>query len=277
MTEHDGPGLEDAGLDAALVALAHRSPVLVALDFDGVIGPIVEHPDDARPTPAAAAALARLAQAPSVRLALVSGRRLADLAAVASPPPGTTLVGSHGAERGVVADDGEARAEPLDLTDEQVALLHEVTRTVTAMADDAGGWVEHKPTAAVVHTRRIADADAAAELERAVLERMDGRDGLRVLAGKRVVELSVLHATKGEAVTALRDETAAAAVLYAGDDVTDEDALGTLGPGDVGIKVGPGETSAGFRVADPDAVAALLTRLADLTDRSRSADAASDM
>lgn len=269
--------IDRAGLDAALVAFAQRSPVLVALDFDGVIGPIVEHPDDARPTPEAAAAIARLVRAPSVRLALVSGRRIADLAAVASPPPGTTLVGSHGAERGVIADDGELVVEPLDLTDEQAALLREVTEAVTAMADEAGGWVEHKPAAAVVHTRRIADEDAAAELERAVLERMGGRKGLRVLAGKRVVELSVLHATKGEAVTALRDESGAVAVLYAGDDVTDEDALATLGADDLGIKVGDGDTCAGFRVADPEAVAALLSRLADLTDRSRSADATSDM
>jgi len=257
---------DSASLDAALVAFAERSPLLIALDFDGVIGPIVAHPDDARPTPEAAAALARLAPIAGVQLALVSGRRLADLAAVASPPPGTTLVGSHGAERGTVTADGEARTEPLDLTDDEAALLREVTEVVTAMATEAGGWVEHKPTAAVVHTRRMPDSDAA-ELERAVVARMEGRDGLRVLAGKRVVELSVRHATKGEAVNALREELGAAAVMYVGDDVTDEDALATLGPGDVGIKVGPGTTRAEFRVADPAAVADLLTRLADLADR----------
>lgn len=257
---------DGGALDAALVAFSERSPVLVALDFDGVIGPIVEHPDDARPTERGAAALARLAGSPRVVLALVSGRRLADLAAVATPPPGTTLVGSHGAERGHVDPDGEIRTEPLELTREQTALLREVTRTVTAMASAAGGWVEHKPTAAVVHTRRMPDGEAA-ELELAVLERMADRDGLRVLPGKRVVELSVLHATKGDAVTTLRQEIGAAAVLYAGDDVTDEDALATLGEGDLGIKVGDGRTGAAHRVADPDAVAQVLERLADLVEQ----------
>jgi trehalose 6-phosphate phosphatase len=33
--------------------------------------------------------------------------------------------------------------------------------------------------------------------------------------------------------------------------------------GDVGVKVGPGETSAGFRIASPDDVAAALAYLLD--------------
>lgn len=255
----------DAALGAALARFATRSPVLVALDFDGVLSPIVEHPDDARPTAAGAAALARLAAAPTVRLALVSGRRLADLAAVATPPPGTILVGSHGAERGSIEPDGGVRTEPLELTEEQAGTLREITETVTVMAEQAGGWVEHKPTAAVVHTRRLPE-QAAADLEQAVLEAMGAHEGLRVLHGKRVVEISVLHATKGEAVTTLRETTGAVGVLYAGDDVTDEDALATLDADDLGIKVGPGPTHAGHRVADPEAVAAVLEELATLAE-----------
>jgi trehalose 6-phosphate phosphatase len=258
----------DADLGAALARLVMRSPVLVALDFDGVLSPIVEHPDDARPTPAGAAALARLATAPAIRLALVSGRRLADLAAVATPPSGTILVGSHGAEQGSIEPDGDIRTEPLELTDEQARTLREVAETVTAMAEPAGGWVEHKPAAVVVHTRRLPDP-AAAELEQAVLDAIADRAGLRVLHGKRVVEISVLHATKGEAVRSLRETTGAVGVLYAGDDVTDEDALATLDADDVGIKVGPGATHAGHRVADPEAMAAVLAELATLAEAAR--------
>jgi hypothetical protein len=51
-------------------------------------------------------------------------------------------------------------------------------------------------------------------------------------------------------------------VLFAGDDVTDEDALRSLQPGDVGVRVGPGETAATVRVAGIPELAALLTRLA---------------
>ena len=56
--------------------------------------------------------------------------------------------------------------------------------------------------------------------------------------------------------------TDAAAVVFAGDDVTDEDALRSLGPGDLGIHVGEGPTAASLCVPDILALAALLTRLA---------------
>jgi len=60
-------------------------------------------------------------------------------------------------------------------------------------------------------------------------------------------------------------------VLYAGDDVTDEDAFASLGPGDLGLKSGPGETVAPYRVADPAAVAAALDELARLREAHLSA------
>ena len=62
-----------------------------------------------------------------------------------------------------------------------------------------------------------------------------------MLHGKDVVEISVLRASKGEALTALRDELGAPVVLYAGDDVTDEHAFEALGADDVTVKVGHGD------------------------------------
>ena len=56
-------------------------------------------------------------------------------------------------------------------------------------------------------------------------------------------------------------------MLFAGDDVTDEDALRSLVPGDVGVRVGAGETAAIVRVAGIPELADLLARLAqDRTD-----------
>jgi trehalose 6-phosphate phosphatase len=72
----------------------------------------------------------------------------------------------------------------------------------------------------------------------------------------------VRDATKGDGVERLREHVGATGVLYAGDDVTDEDGFAVMHEGDVGVKVGPGETKAEFRVADPDAVSELLGRLA---------------
>ena len=73
----------------------------------------------------------------------------------------------------------------------------------------------------------------------------------------------MLRASKGEALTALRDELGAPVVLYAGDDVTDEHAFEALRDDDVTVKVGDGTTAARFRVDDPDALVAALATLAD--------------
>ncbi len=74
---------------------------------------------------------------------------------------------------------------------------------------------------------------------------------------------------KGEAVDILRDRCEATAVLFLGDDVTDEKAFARLRAGDVGVKVGPGETLAGYRVDDPADVAVALRLVADTRARRR--------
>jgi trehalose 6-phosphate phosphatase len=79
--------------------------------------------------------------------------------------------------------------------------------------------------------------------------------------GKAVLDLSVMRTSKGTALDLLRERHSADAVLFAGDDVTDETALTRLRPGDVGIKVGDGETAAAHRVADPAAMGAVLDLL----------------
>ena len=79
--------------------------------------------------------------------------------------------------------------------------------------------------------------------------------------GKAVLEFAVISTDKGEAVDILRDQHDASAVVFFGDDVTDEKAFRRLRDGDVGVKVGPGDTAAGYRIATPDDVAAALTYL----------------
>ena len=105
------------------------------------------------------------------------------------------------------------------------------------------------------------DAVAAA---RAALQ---DRAGVYLKNGKRVLESSVVHASKGEGVEFLRQSSGATAVVFAGDDVTDEDALGRLVPGDLGVKVGFDFTQAEFRVEAPTHVGEFLEAL--LRERTR--------
>ncbi|MFJ2509506.1 trehalose-phosphatase [Arthrobacter citreus] len=246
-------------LRSALATLAATDSLLVAVDFDGTLAPLVERAEDARPLPAAAAALRSLASAPGTSTALISGRALDSLRAVAEPEPETLLVGSHGAETWTGPN-----AAPLQLTPEQADLL---VRARAAVAEVAQAWdgcrLEDKPAGVVLHTRSASDDDAAAAVD-AARARLGKLDGVQVTDGKRVLEASVVHANKGEGIVALRELTGATGVLFAGDDVTDEKGFAVLESGDVGIKVGPGETAAQFRVESPAEFAAVLEHLHEL-------------
>ncbi|SDC82297.1 trehalose 6-phosphatase [Sanguibacter gelidistatuariae] len=248
---------------AALAAPGH--PLLVASDFDGVLSPLVDDPSASRMTPTAAAALTRLAEVPDdrLRLALVSGRTLDSLGALALAPPGTVLVGSHGAERGEMLPTAPGIARtPFELSAREADLLARVTSGLAEIASGVeGAWVEHKPSAAVLHTRLAAPADGerAAEAGHSLGTEL----GAHTMRGQDVVEIAVVAASKGQALTVLRLELAAAAVFYMGDDVTDERAFEVLGPGDLTVKVGPAATAARFRVATTDDAVAVLVALAD--------------
>ena len=81
-------------------------------------------------------------------------------------------------------------------------------------------------------------------------------------AGKAVLEFAVISTDKGEAIDIIRDRDDATAVVFFGDDVTDEKAFRRMRDGDVGVKVGPGDTLAAYRVESPDDVEAALVYLA---------------
>lgn len=247
-------------LDSALRAFAASARILVALDFDGVLAPIVARPMDARPLPGSREPMQRLVSATGVHLALVSGRALSDLRALAEPAAGVLLVGSHGAEMGT-ADS----PHPL-LDDDRTAVLDRVVAGLEKVAAaHPGTHVELKPAGAVLHTRG-AERDAAETATRAALEGPAGWDGVHLTRGKEVVELSVLATNKGEAVEHLRRQSGADAVLYVGDDVTDEHAFAVLDPahGDLRVKVGDGDTAADHRITGPEQVVELLAALAGL-------------
>ncbi|PJJ55256.1 trehalose 6-phosphate phosphatase [Compostimonas suwonensis] len=248
-----------AALRDALTELGGAEHVLVALDFDGTLAPEVDTPDEARALPASAAALRALEALPRTSVALVSGRSLESLERVAEAPASVLLVGSHGVELRL----GDADRHP-PLSGEEEATAVRLEQTLRDVADGFdGAWVERKPAGYALHTRLSSADDARAAQELARIRVEAAFRGLTPRVGKNVLEFAVRSATKGDGIAALREFTGATAVLYAGDDVTDEDGFRALGAGDVGIKVGEGETAAAFRVTGPEAMAEVLRLLAE--------------
>ncbi|MBC3194842.1 trehalose-phosphatase [Pseudonocardia sp. C8] len=245
-------------LDDDLDRIGRVRRLLVALDFDGVLAPLVDDPATSRPLPESADAVRRLAAHPATTVVMVSGRGRDDLATVSGFVPPVGLVGSHGAEfdeqlAGLLGKDGF-------LTEEQARRRAELVEGLEKLVEQApGARLEAKPAGAAVHVRGMDPAAGAALLER--VEAEWGRAGIDATAGKDVLDLAVLETTKGSAIELLRAALGADAVLFAGDDVTDETVFRVLRDGDVGIKVGPGATAAAHRVADPQELAGVLARL----------------
>lgn len=236
-------------MESFLTSAAIAERLLVATDFDGVLAPIIDDPEAVETLPESMAALRLLAGLPNTIVAVVSGRGYDFLERAVAPAEAFTLVGSHGAELAQAWLEPEEQQQ-LDAT---IAALHELAER------RPGLHIEPKALSVAAHLRRVErDHDeAAADVDRLAA----GWPG-KIVAGKEVVEFTLRHATKGDAVLTLAERAQATATVYLGDDLTDEDVFVVLGPNDVGVKVGDGETAAAHRVADPESVARMLADLA---------------
>jgi trehalose 6-phosphate synthase/phosphatase len=265
LTGEEPSGAEE--VDEALRAFTDVPRLLIASDFDGVLAPIVEDRDAVRPDAPALTALRELSELPGVAVALVSGRALEDLAGHTRMPSSVVLVGSHGAEVGALPPWMQSEVldrSALSMTPEKEDLLASITATLRRISRaHPGTEVETKPTAAVLHTRNATGRGARNATESA-LEYAVTLPDVTVTPGKEVVEFSVVHTSKGVAVEALARASASDAWLYLGDDVTDESVFAVGEERDLGIKVGGGDTAAGLRIADTDAVRGVLQRLLEL-------------
>ncbi|MEZ5247442.1 MAG: trehalose-phosphatase [Acidimicrobiales bacterium] len=245
--------LANTDLADRLDQLAQTPNLLVACDYDGTIAPIVDDPMKALPLRETSVALRSLANLAQTEVAVISGRSLRDLAALSRLPAEIHLVGSHGTEFDIDF--------ALELDPELRALRNRVADELLALAGSHEGvTLEKKPASIAVHYRNVEPEridDVLADLDRIAAAAPD----LTVRHGKMVCELLVIPTDKGRALATVRANVGATAVLFLGDDVTDEDAFATLAGPDVGVKVGDGITAAAFRVSTPDEVAVLLAKL----------------
>lgn len=244
-------------LYAALRTVAARSRVVLGVDFDGTLAPLVTDPMQARAAPGAIEALRAAAALPGVTVALVSGRDLATLRLLAgiSEDEPIVLIGSHGGQSSH-ADADQAEL----LSPDAGALLAVVTTALEqVIARHPPVRIEHKPAAVALHTRGV-DPTIGAEALAEARELADRHTGVHLMEGKDVAELSVLETSKGAALRALASRCGADATVYLGDDVTDERAFAALddAAGDLTVKVGAGPTVAAHRVSDVAGVVQVL-------------------
>ncbi|KQZ24696.1 MULTISPECIES: trehalose-phosphatase [Microbacterium] len=248
--------------DEALRAIAATPRLVVALDFDGTASPLVPDPMAARALPEVAAQVARLAAMPDTIVAYVSGRSMHDLREITEHTDDSpiALAGSHGAQYWFPGT-GEADATGPDTAEGDREELWAAARPIIDRHE--GAEFEPKTFGMGVHTRTATgevEKEVFAEIDALVAERFPH---WRRRAGHRVLEFSSRTEGKDAAMAALRERFDATGILFAGDDVTDEDAMRVLTDGDLGVRVGPGDSAAVLRVGNPQEMAQLLEALAD--------------
>lgn len=246
-----------------------RLPSLaVFLDYDGTLRDFTDDPEAALPAPETLALLRRLAAAPGIRLAILSGRVPAFLERHLGGI-GCTLVSEHGYQW-LRRDRGEA-AWSLMNPQADVSWKDQVRPILEQVAElTPGSHVEEKASALVWHYRR-ADPEfgrwRAGELLGELTEAVANLP-VEVHHGKAIVEVSSQQVNKGAALRALIEDWRPDAVLALGDDQTDEAmfALRDDWPHFLAVKVGVGETRASHQLPDPAAVHAFLDHVLALRD-----------
>jgi trehalose-phosphatase len=251
--------------------LAVPAPLLACFDYDGTLTPIRERPEEVVTPESVADALRDLAARAATAVAVVSGRRVEELRE--RLPAGLWLVGCHGlalvdpagSEKTLVEDAGHENGGAVSL-----AALRRLGRRFERCLP--GARLEEKGIAIAFHTRS-APREPGRAAARVFAGAAAGCRGLRVIEGKEVVEVLPEGIDKGTAVTRLRDKVApGGAVLYIGDDTTDEDAFAELAAGSaVTVLVGPPDrpSHARYRVAGCAEVEALVRRIAELRPADR--------
>ncbi len=228
------------------------------LDVDGTLVAIADTPSGIRVDPSLPGLLADLTARLDGALALISGRRLADLDRIFSPLV-PAAAGLHGLER----RDAEGRIHLLG----EARQLEDLRDRLQAYAGQHPGvLLEDKGRALAIHYRQAPDLEQ--EIRRITEELLAKTPGnLRSLHGKMVTEIKPQLADKGSAIAAFLDEVPfkGRRPVFVGDDVTDEDGFAAVNQrGGHSVVVGerPG-TRARYQLANTESVRMWLGRLAD--------------
>lgn len=211
--------------DYAAVVRAGRR-LVVALDFDGTLSPIVDNPNVAHIHDDAGGVLDDLAGVVRA-IAVVTGRPARQVLALGGLDEVGDAIAEHGRELVVLGQYGNER-----WTSEQrrvitpkpppglSGLIADLPRLLRR-ADAADAWIEEKGLAVAVHTRRLEDPVGSFERLLPLLNAAAEERHLSIEPGRFVIEIRASGMDKGKALHALVSEFEAGAVVFVGDDLGD--------------------------------------------------------
>jgi trehalose 6-phosphate phosphatase len=251
-TVRTNDGMNDQGLLTRPAPLDLRASALF-LDLDGTLASFAERPQDVGPIASRSSLLRTLGKKLDGRLAVISGRTIADVDRILDGAV-TTVAGVHGLERRW-PDGRIERPDP----DPGLAVARAAFDALKT--PNPGLLIEDKALSLAIHFRAAPQAHAQVL---AAAQAIATETGLVIQNGELVVELRGLGPHKGDALNAFMriPPFVGARPLFVGDDLTDEDGFSAaLALGGEGVLVGPPRRTVARRSLDSvDAVIAWLGR-----------------
>ena len=252
--------------------LKDASRVLLLMDYDGTLTPIVERPELANLAEETRHLLEALTHQPDFTVAIISGRALVDLKNKVNLN-GLVYVGNHGLEI-----EGPEISFVSPVGEETKTKLRTINYVLSrALGAIKGVLIESKGLSLSVHYRQVAESEI--EEVKGILEHIVGglraAGKVRIAAGKKVYEIRpVVDWDKGKVVKLLIKKCFKGArrsgllPIYFGDDLADEEAFKVIEDYGQGISVFVGEakqnTAARYFVESPTEVIGFLGRLLNL-------------
>ncbi|MGE5488099.1 MAG: trehalose-phosphatase [bacterium] len=248
---------------ARINTLASRQKLVVFLDYDGTLTPIVARPEDAVLSAEMREAVRGLASRCTV--AVISGRDLSDVRALVGLDE-LFYAGSHGFE--IAGPPGWGPHHEIGA--EFLPVLAELERELSAALSAApGAQLQRKRYSIAAHYRNVQRPGDEELVRRAVAAAIEHRPNLRISAGKKVLEIQpAIDWNKGKAVLwlleAMNLDPCSTLPLYIGDDTTDEDAFRAVRERGVAILVReePRLTLANYALEDTGEVRRFIEALA---------------
>jgi len=226
---------------------------LLMLDYDGTLVPFHTERMAAVPSAATLEALRAILSDPATYGAVVSGRPMAELAALLGPIR-LHLIAEHGWEERT--PDGRQTTHPLP-----GPIAFRLGQAVRA-ADGYRDLIERKRCSVVLHTRGVDVPTARGVIATCgrLWQEFVVRDGLQILHMDGGLELRATQRSKGTAVRDLVAVRPADSIpVYVGDDETDEDAFAAVLQHGIALHVGLGTgTSAPWSLPSQEAVLQFL-------------------
>lgn len=205
--------------------LSHAPASALLLDYDGTLAPFQTERDHAYPYPGVIPILERIIRSGRTRVVVISGRPVHEVRALLGSLSNLEIWGAHGLEH--LLADGTYRQATID--SEILTVLEKARRW--AVAAGFASLIETKPGGIAIHWRGLPEAEI--EKTQTLTQRewtsFVGQPGLKLLRFDGGLELRTARPDKGDAVTAILNESdTKAQVAFLGDDLTDEDAFQAL-------------------------------------------------